>query len=304
MRPIRWSPGVWIVLCICPVLHVAFRIYDRANPPRVPIDLVYAYEAHQDEVTEKALREQIHAAIREAKWAEAKKKITELSRLDRSRLAKEVKSLRTWIKGRQAFLKIAERIDDGKLPGRAALAQLEALQQKYGSTTQLVLEMHERRELLLEQLYHLLDDFEWPDREAPEGTRITESPAHWGKRALSWKNDAVLEHQWSVYPRKVDWTDVEALVFWVHASKPGQVFEVRCWTEKGGAHLGSVKVRWTGWKEVRMPLLGKKSPFRSNPGATWDDVSSIQFYKEESMKIDVSVDDIMLEKRLTSKSRQ
>ncbi|MCA8959451.1 MAG: hypothetical protein KDC38_03010 [Planctomycetes bacterium] len=241
------------------------------------------------------LRKAAHVQILGGEWKQASATIQEFKKLGKSEVRDEAKRLGQWIKARKVLVKLKEKHDEKKTPLRSLLDSTEALRQKY-PIEELEEELNEFRLVLLRAMFTVIDNFEF-EREAQRDVRLVASPKHWGKRAMHWKDSRIYESKWHIYPLHTDWTEEQALVFWCHAEKPGQVFELRVWTASGGAHLASVSVRWTGWQEVRLPFLGKDSPFRSDPGAKWSDVQSIQFFKEEGGRIDLTFDDIMVEKQ-------
>ncbi len=248
-----------------------------------------------DEPTIESLRTSIHTLIRDSNWKKASETIKAFKKLGRSSVTKEAKTLKLWIKARKSLVALQlEHIKEKAAP-RHLLTRADALQKRY-PIRELAEELSDFQIILRREIFTIIETFE--NSQAQEDTRLVKSSRPWGVQALRWNNPTMYESKWAVFPReKGDWSEIEALVFWCHASKPGQLFELRVWTHGGGAHLAHIKVRWTGWHEVRLPLRGKSSPFRTDPGATWSDVKSIQFYKDEGTQIDVTIDDIMIEKK-------
>ena len=57
-------------------------------------------------------------------------------------------------------------------------------------------------------------------------------------------------------------------------------------------------IDWTGWREVRMPLQGKRSKFGKHGNADWSMIERLDFEHDDDTgtAVEIVVDDIRLEK--------
>ena len=250
-----------------------------------------------DEVNLDELREQIATEVRAGEWSAASKSIRLLKKHGKSAVKEEVKSLDEWRKARKQLLALDEKWRKNKLTLEAALPRFEAFLQQHRKQPYLQEELIQKFTQFIESAFVLIEDFEsYPLGHQQERMSVVNSPRHWGSQAARWTDERMSDEKWSVFSQTSDWTEFEALVLWIHAEKPGQVFEVRVWLKDGKGAKAPVQVRWKGWKQVRLPLRGKRAPFRIDPGGDWSQVNSIQFYKDEGIKVDVTIDDLYLEK--------
>ena len=72
--------------------------------------------------------------------------------------------------------------------------------------------------------------------------------------------------------------------------------EVR--TGTGGYFTRIIALDWEGWRNLRVPMKGKKAGFASDTRADWSDVHHLYFYQIDThpTPFDVVLDDIRLEK--------
>ena len=228
----------------------------------------------------------------------ASKSIRLLKKHGKSAVKEEVKSLDEWRKARKQLVALDEKWRGNKLTVVAALPRYEAFFEKFREQPYLKDELGEKFHEFIQSAYVLVEDFEsFPVGQQYESTTVVSTPRHWGSKASRWIDKRMSDETWTVDSREYsDWSEIEALVFWVHAEKPGQVFEIRVWLNNGNGAKAPVQVRSKGWQQVRLPLRGKRAPFRVDPGGDWAQVSSIQFFKEEGIQLDMTIDDVCLEK--------
>lgn len=199
---------------------------------------------------------------------------------------------------------------------RTTATRLDQIIMKYGSVKEVVDKARELKDAVRSEYVLSIEDFEdWKTFEkskegvvivkkssAGKDVKILRDPkfVKHGKCALEWKPG----EEWSGFTAKCDQRNLSEYAFlslWIcnrnERSKAGQIrIEPRSGDMDYFSYL--VTIYWQGWKEVRIPLTGRSSPFSRIGNPDWADIMEISFSHSEDHRVEVHVvvDDICVEK--------
>lgn len=249
----------------------------------------------------KALTLQIEKHIEKREWKEARAAAKKLKRMLSADRRKDAVALLTRIDGREAFCKIQDSWKKSKHPKKAE-SQLARFLKKYAKSSELRKLVAPLQKEVREALYHVIEDFEEEvDPEYWIAVRGSEKVRQ-GEVGARWRSQRLDESTAYLYCDVKDWTQYTHLVLWIYNAdaKKGGTITLDPYGEGPDEDYFQylLTVNWKGWKELRLPLQGKKSRFQRHGKADWKTVDTLRFYKEDGRKIDIVVDDVRLERAM------
>ena len=230
----------------------------------------------------------------------------------------EISALIREAKGFETFEKIQKEYQRGE-KARKATGKIQDLLLDFSDVPDLVKLAEEYLEALRTQYIFVFDDFEgWPNPEAEKkmdseekkklGPRITglvletrEARVKQGHQAGRWTSKRG-GGSISLPPILDDWTGFDFMCMWIHNDKvyPKHIQHLRVHVSSGGPNFfrALIALDWRGWKEIRLPLRGRKSPFGKYGHGDWSSVTFVFIEHVDSLprSLDLVFDDVRLEK--------
>ena len=274
----------------------------------------------QEDPEKYAAMEKIRVYLDNGEWRAARKKLKIYLKkhASTSEERSEISILIQKAKGFEVFEKIQKEYQRDEKARRAA-RKIQDLLLDFSDVPDLVKLAEECLETLRSQYIFVFDDFEgWPDPEA-EKKMDSEERAKLGPRmtglVLETREDRVKQgHQagrWkskggggsvSLPPILEDWTGFDFMCMWIFNEKvyPKHIQHLRVHVSSGGPNFfrALIALDWKGWKEIRLPLRGRKSPFGKYGHGEWSSVTFVFIEHVDSLPrpLDLVFDDVRLEK--------
>lgn len=163
----------------------------------------------------------------------------------------------------------------------------------------------ELRDILRSEYVLIVEDFEnWEgiseeDRPRMSQVSVPRLVRH-GRSSCRWRAGIGWEECWLKNPLE-DWSEYDLFCLWVYnekkADRPGQI-RIEPVSAEDHYYSFLLTVDWTGWREIRMPLTGKKSRFSRRGRPDWKMIESLGLFHSSlsSRSAEIIIDDIRLEK--------
>ena len=247
-----------------------------------------------------ALREEVNQAIANEDWKKARAAAKKLKRaLAREHRDEATKLLRT-IDAREALEKIAKAWES-RPRAKKALQDLDRFLMSVEGDEDLEKRGRELQKKIRDAVYFVIGDFEsgifndWSSTREEKHVKQGEVAGHWNPE----EDDAAV----FLYSEQRDWTQYTHLVLWIYNAdaKKGSKFTLDPYVVDRGTEdyfQYTVNVTWKGWKELRVPLHGKKSKFLPTGKPTWKNIGGLRFWTLRGRHLDLIIDDVRLEKRV------
>ena len=275
----------------------------------------------QEDPEKHAAMERIRGYLDSGEWKAAGKylKIYLKKHASATEERSEISALIHKAKGFEAYEKIQKEYQR-RQKARKGAGKIQNLLRDFADVPDLVKLAEEYLEVLRAQYIFVLDDFEgWPDPEAQKKMDREEKmklkPMSTGL-VLETREDRVKQgHQagrWTAKrgggsialpPILDDWTGFDQMCMWIYNEKvyPKNIQHLRVHVSSGGPNFfrALIALDWRGWKEIRLPLRGRNSPFGKHGHGKWNSVA-IAFIEHMDwlpLPLDLVFDDIRLEKR-------
>lgn len=263
----------------------------------------------QEDTEKGAAMEKIRTLMDGGEWREAAKKLKfYLRKYAETEEEKEsVSALLALAEGSRELDAIEKRYREKEQPRRAT-RDLTKLLKKYAEIPELVERALDLRELTRSQYVLVIQDFEESKDEedgTPWGNFITRETdpklVKHGESAGRWKNDYSGTTATTFKSPQEDWSGHDFFCMWIHNEKRGKrPIHMRIEATSSASHRFSYfqALDWLGWKEIRMPMNGKKSKFGRYGKPSWNTITYIAIYinDEPGKTSEIIMDDIHLEK--------
>ncbi len=244
-----------------------------------------------------ALRMELAAQVKAKEWKKAIATAKKIRRKVSVEERKEVDKTIFHIKGTEEYNKLHEAAFKTKNP-QALFKKIDAFLKKYGKDEQLRVFGFILREVIKQMIYEPLEGFEGGVQDKESVLAVVSEPrlVKQGRRAARWESKSISDEYAYIFFDEHDWTHYTHLVFWLYAEKPAGRIAIHLTTDLEDFFEGLLNISWKGWKEVRLPLHGKKARFRRTGKADWKQIKTLRLWKEEGRRIQVVLDDFRLER--------
>ncbi len=284
----------------CSSIRVVVGVVVLAMLPLLPL------RAQESSEKETAM-EQITSLMDEGDWKKAAKAIKKYgkkyAKTDEEKV--EVAQLMATAEGNPTLEKISKEYRKNQKHLTAAKKLRKFLVKYYEEE-----DLRERAEQLLEAARSsyvlVLEDFE-PVEDGPDGGEMrddtfTDDRKHvkhglWARRfkSRSWSTICYFNSP------EPDLTKYAFYCMWIYnAEKAKNMPHLRIDAMSGGSSYFSyfLAIDWVGWREIRMPLHGKRSLFGRHRNPDWAAIETFRIWHEDegAAPLDIIIDDIRLEK--------
>ncbi|MCZ6690147.1 MAG: hypothetical protein O7H41_11125 [Planctomycetota bacterium] len=273
--------------------------------------LLVAPPFHQDDGKKEAAMTVIQALMKDKNWKDAVKKLKSYKRKYAKTGEEEAKVdlMIDRAKTSQQLAKIRAEYQKKARPRKASEA-LRKLIRKHGDLEDLTAEAKTLLEAIRSVYVYEIEDFEDLEEEKDPKVKkrrfmfpVTDPKfVQHGEQSCRWTSvfGGSTAHGFQV--EEQDWSKYDFFCMWIYNERKAgkRPIHMRLEATSGGGHSYSYwqAIDWVGWREIRIPLLGRKSRFGKIGNPTWKSIGYLSMYFDDmpGHQFDMIIDDIRLEK--------